>query len=123
VATCIHGFEPGQCLICQTLSPSQEESGGRRHNRRTAKAEARSHQDRLPAGAVEVVDSDDRPRGSRAASHILIAVVLVILAVIAFWVVAGVVFAVLRLVEILAVAIVAGVLGYRLGRVRGRQDH
>jgi hypothetical protein len=123
VATCIHGFEPGQCLICQTLSPSQEESGGRRHNRRTAKAEARSHQDRLPAGAVEVVDSDDRPRGSRAASHILIAVVLVILAVIAFWVVAGDDGDRQDLHEAQDGEHDAGVLGYRLGRVRGRQDH
>jgi hypothetical protein len=58
----------------------------------------------------------------RSGRHIAIAVLMVIAAVVAFWIVAGVVFALLRLLEIVIVAAVAGVLGYRLGRARGHRD-
>ncbi len=121
MAACIHGFQPGQCLICQTLASGQEQT---RKASRPSRAERRAAAEgpaRSAAGPVEVVDPP-RPRGGSTSTHILVAVIMVVLAVIAFWVVAGVVFALLRLLEIVIVAAVAGVLGYRLGRIRGHQD-
>jgi hypothetical protein len=41
----------------------------------------------------------------------------------AAWVVAGVVFALLHVLELVAVAGVAGWAGYRFGRYRGRREH
>jgi hypothetical protein len=38
------------------------------------------------------------------------------------WIVAGLVFALIHLIEIIVVAGVAGTLGYRLGHYRGRHE-
>jgi Flp pilus assembly protein TadB len=124
VATCIHGFESGQCLICQTLGPSTTSAST---GARPTRAERRAARDG-PSGAstsggpVEVLDAKRRAVAPRAGRHIAMAVLAVIIAVVAFWIVAGVVFALLRLLEIVIVAAVAGVLGYRLGRARGHRD-
>jgi Flp pilus assembly protein TadB len=121
MATCIHGFSPGQCLICQTLNPAEDG----RSRRRTATAErdpSPSGRRASRGGPVEVVD-DRRPSGPRrGTSHVLVAVAVIVLAIAAFWVVSGIVFALLRVLEILIVALATGMLGYRLGRARGRRE-
>jgi hypothetical protein len=49
-----------------------------------------------------------------------IVVVVILLVLAGFWI-AGVVFAILRLVEVVAAALVAGWIGYRIGLFRGRR--
>jgi Flp pilus assembly protein TadB len=124
VAPCLHGFEPGHCLICQTLGPSTSSSStGSRPTRSERRAGRDGHSSGVASGGpVEVVDARPRTVAPRSGRHIAIAVLMVIAAVVAFWIVAGVVFALLRLLEIVIVAAVAGVLGYRLGRARGHRD-
>jgi len=53
-----------------------------------------------------------------------VAIFLVVFALAAasVWVVAGIFFAIVRLIEVVIVAIVAGTLGYRLGHYRGRHQ-
>jgi Flp pilus assembly protein TadB len=121
MATCIHGFSPDQCLICQTLNPAKDG----RSRRRTATAErdpAYSGRRASRGGPVEVVDDRHPSRPRRATTNILIAVVVIVVAIAAFWVVSGIIFALLRLLEIVIVAVVAGLLGYRLGRARGHRE-
>ena len=103
--TCPHGFAPGSCLICQTLSLPASRPGAASPER----------------PQVEVL-TDRRPRrrgaglGVRATG---VAVVLVV-AALAVWWVAAAVWALLRIVELVAVAVVFGYSGWKLGVRHGR---
>jgi hypothetical protein len=119
MATCPHGFAPGQCLICRTLEQSPSPAAGPRRGRAERRA---AHREAVPGGPVEVVGGRPRTPARRATTHILVAIVVIAVAVAAFWVVAGLVSALLHLAEILVAAGIAGVLGYRLGRARGHRD-
>lgn len=102
--TCAHGLAASQCLICATLG-------------RTGTAPAASAGHRLPAGGPA-----PEPAGRRRGSvTVHVAGVMVALAAIGLvvWLVAGVVFALLHILELVAVAAVAGWAGYRIGRLRG----
>lgn len=116
--TCIHGYAPGQCLICQTL----QGAGGKD---RPTKEKGRS-----PAGPATVaplptrvrpdtVVADAPPRGSFAGRAIVAFLIIAVVALVAVWAI-GVAYAVLRAIELLAVALVAGWIGYRVGLYRGR---
>jgi hypothetical protein len=98
--TCGHGLPAADCLICRTLpaSPGGSPSG--------------------PAGGRA-----ERPAIRRSIGmHVTgVAVGIVVIGLIA-WVVAGAVFAILHIVEILLVAAAAGWAGYRLGHFRGRRS-
>lgn len=87
--TCPHGLPPSECLICPTL----------------------------PQAAAGQPAPVRRPRGGT----IHVAGVVVAIAVIGLvaWAVAGIVFAVLHVLELAAVALAAGWAGYRLGHYRG----
>jgi Flp pilus assembly protein TadB len=95
--TCIHGFAPGTCLICGTLA-------------------GRPSPPLRPDAIVAPRERRSSGVGLRVAGFLTIAVV----ALIAVWIVAGFVFAVLRILEVVAVAVVAGGLGWRLGVRHGR---
>jgi len=70
---------------------------------------------------VEVVDG--RPRGRLTPARRTVAVlVTAVVAIAAVWLVAGAVFALLRLLEVFVVAAATGVIGYRLGRARGHRE-
>jgi len=74
---------------------------------------------------VSVVEPGREPRrrlGRPLATAVLVIVALIAV-VAAVWVVVGVVFAVLRLIEVVAVAVAAGWIGYRVGHWRGRHGH
>ena len=58
-------------------------------------------------------------RGSHGRLHLATAAVAIILIGVVAWLVAGVVFAVLHVLELIAVAVVAAWGGYRLGHWRG----
>ena len=96
--TCPHGLPATECLICPTL----------------AKGTAPSM---TPAPA---------PAGSRVPArrfvglHLAGVVVAVIVIGLVAWAVAGIVFALLHVLELAAVALAAGWVGYRVGHYRGR---
>jgi heme/copper-type cytochrome/quinol oxidase subunit 4 len=69
-----------------------------------------------------VVDDQPRLGRGRGPTHLLTVLAAVVLALIAFWVVVGVVHALFRLVEVAVVAVVAAYLGYRVGRTRGHHE-
>jgi lysylphosphatidylglycerol synthetase-like protein (DUF2156 family) len=95
---CPHGLTTGTCLICQTLTPSP-----------SARA--------LP-------EDDRRPPRRRSfgvgATLAVLAVVAVAGLLVVSWV-AAFAWAVIRLVELVAVALVAGWVGWRLGVRHGRR--
>ena len=95
-ALCPHGLPASECLICPAL----------------------------PAAApVPEVAQVPQPRGSRFILHAAGVVAAIALIGVAAWVVAGVVFALLHVLELVAVGAVAGWVGYRLGHFRGSRDH
>ncbi|MBO0692250.1 MAG: hypothetical protein J2P58_05085 [Acidimicrobiaceae bacterium] len=112
---CVHGNDPRTCIVCQTLREVDSLSGtstGNRQARTAAPLDLTSRGDRTPA-------SGD---GHRFGFHVAVFAAVLIAAAISVWFVAGVVFAFIRVIEVLLVAVVAGTLGYRLGRVRGRRE-
>jgi hypothetical protein len=111
--TCIHGFPPGQCLICQTLQGSKDQ--GRRRGGPAAVTGQPT-----PVRPDAVLTERAAPRRSLAwrAGGLLLAVALVVL--LAGWI-AGLAFTILRTVELLLVAAAAGWVGYRIGLYRGRR--
>ncbi len=133
MAQCPHGFTPEDCLICATLASSRERHSGNgpavavedRDRGDGGRRRSWSHHDpERGAEAVTVVEPGRDP--SRRLGRPLATAVLVIVALIAVvaavWVVVGVVFALLRLIEVVAVAVAAGWIGYRAGHWRGRHD-
>ena len=97
--TCPHGLTTTTCLICETLRPSRSGSAG-------------PDDDRRPA----------RRRRSLAVGPTLAVLVVVAVAgvLVASWV-AAFAWAVIRVVELVAVALVAGWVGWRLGVRHGRR--
>ena len=119
MATCAHGLPSGQCLICSTLGTTTDE-------RRTAA---------IPAGPAQLVGSagearaaarraraSARARPRRVAPRLVGGLLaLVVVALLGWWIL-GVVWAVLRLVELVAIGVGCGYLGYRVGVVSGRHQ-
>ena len=102
--TCAHGLAPSQCLICATLGRSATSpTGGAGHP--------------VPAAGM-APEPAARRRGSVAVQVAGVVVALAAIGLVA-WLVAGVVFALLHILELVAVAGVAGWVGYRIGRLRG----
>ena len=93
-ATCPHGLPRGTCEICRVMAP---EAAPVLH----AKARRPERRGSLPGGLVTL------------------AVVAVVGFVVVGWVVAAF-FAVLRILELVAVAAVSGWVGWKLGVRRGR---
>ena len=124
-STCIHGFAPGTCLICQTLqggatTATKEAPGGNgaKRGRRPDPARAPAA---VPVRPDAVIKGDGR-RGSGLGIKLLGLLVLAVVAVIGVWIVVGFVLAVLRIVELIAAAVVAGWIGWSLGVRHGRRS-
>jgi Flp pilus assembly protein TadB len=113
---CIHGYDPGSCVICSTLGSAPPRDTTRRR-RRTPGTGAAARVEVLRTGAAQ------RRHGGRLGVHALALVGVLVLAGLSFWLVTSIVYAVVRLAELVVVAGVAGALGYRVGRARGRRDH
>ena len=93
-ATCPHGLSRDKCQICQVLEPTA-----------------------VPAGR-----SGPRPARERAGlggNLAVVAIVAVVGFVVLGWVVAAF-FAVVRIIELLAVALIAGWVGWKLGVQQGK---
>lgn len=113
--TCPHGYPPQSCLICQTLGGRQSPPAGTatedRPRRRGGRPGRQGEVTTVAAGAPV-----------RSWTPSLLGIVVAVLAgLVLLWFVAGVVWAVLRLVELLAAVVVAGWAGYRLGVRHGRR--
>jgi hypothetical protein len=122
--TCIHGFAPGTCLICQTLAPGTKVKEPKQ-SRREAKAEAKRVAS-TPVPAVRTAPPVARPApapppGSTGV-RVLGVLFLVVLAFLAFWWVLHFVLGVLHVLEIFAAAALAGYVGYRIGVHQGRRS-
>lgn len=133
MALCSHGFAPDDCLICATLASSAKKGLGNGpavavEDRDRGESGRRSWPHRDPGRrgeAVSVVEPGPPPRHRerRPLATALLVVVALIAVVAGVWLVAGVVFALLRIIEVVAVAVAAGWIGYRVGHWRGRHGH
>jgi hypothetical protein len=119
--TCAHGNDPSTCSVCTTLAEIDALSvtpaasaGGRRRRGGAATGQP-------TAARVDIITGKDRPATRRSfGTHVALFVVVLAVAAASVWIVSGIVFAFIRLLEIVVVAAVAGTLGYRLGHHRGR---
>jgi len=137
-ATCIHGFAPGSCLICQTLdggsgskkvdspSPKVATTVATGHGVATSRA-GRQGRQRVadgpgPVRPDRVLAPRDGRHSSGAAVKVVGAVAVLGIAALFAWLVVGFVFGILHLVEIIVLAGAAGWVGYQVGRVKGRHE-
>jgi hypothetical protein len=121
--TCIHGFTPDSCLICQTLQPAPARTKAPKAGRRGAlersaapPSAAVARPDAIITGPVE--HRSRLPLSFRIGVGLLL---LVFVSLALFWVI-GIVYAALRLVELVATALVAGWAGWKLGVHHGRSQ-
>jgi hypothetical protein len=133
---CIHGNDPSTCSVCQTLADIDALSGppgsgkGRGGRVRPPQVDGGGGRFRRPrtdggerAGRVDILTGRGRPASTRSVgTHVAIFVVVLVVAAASVWIVSGLVFALIHLIEIIVVAGVAGTLGYRLGHYRGRHE-
>jgi hypothetical protein len=119
MATCHHGYEQDQCLICQALGLTTTATAGQGEATRRRWLPGRGGTATAPV-ARPVATPAVRPR--RPAATLALIAVVAVAALLAVWVVIGAVFAILRIVEIVAVAVAAGWVGYRVGHWRGRHE-
>ncbi len=129
---CGHGFPAADCLICETLGtgparsttagPSRAATGGER-TRTANRAQPRPDLDGGPT-PVEIVRPAPSGEGRRRpiGRQLVMLVVALIVLVLVGWFLIGAVLAIARLIELIAVALVAGWVGYRLGHFRGRHQ-
>jgi Flp pilus assembly protein TadB len=130
--TCIHGFDPGTCLICQTLQVSPktatkqaagpDQGGEGRRGRRAAKAAQSLERPAAPMPVrPDAVLPAKKDGGSGLGLRVMGILFLIILAAVAAWFVFGLVIHILHIVELIAVALGAGWLGWKLGVHHGRR--
>jgi hypothetical protein len=123
--TCLHGFDPAQCLICRTLGTDARPTATAEvpKNRRGERSGPPS-----PVGGASPARPDvvyapspagtERPHRSLTGTLLLAAMVLLAIGA-AVWILSGVVFTVLHVLELLVVAAAAGWVGYRIGHYKG----
>lgn len=126
-AVCPHGFAPAECLICQTLGtkPQVQVEGGRRGKGGAGDAIGRSsppERGQRPDQPNAVYPpGTSRPTRSLSSYAAMALIGVIVFAVVA-WFLAGAVFAILRVLELLVVAGLAGWVGYKVGHYRGRHS-
>ncbi len=126
---CAHGFPEGECLICRTLGTAPA-TGKATMTRVAPPAELSTLL--APTRAGPMVSARDKAaepvtepagRGRRAGKRRLFWPVVAAIAVgaVAVWVFAGIFLFALHVAEYVALALVAGWVGYRIGHARGRR--
>ena len=111
--TCIHGFAPDGCLICRTLATGE--------GRTTQLADQPPPYRSLPSPArpdAVRLQPPSRHRRSFAGSVVLILAALLAVGA-AAWILVGLVFTVLHVLELIAVGAGCGWVGYKIGHFRG----
>ena len=130
--TCNHGFAPADCLICRTLGTTtppttsvEAPPNRQRHPEVPLPTEIHSPPARLDKTTPASPPPSDAPRRRRGRGGSLVLALMVLLAIgAAIWILVGVVFTLLHVLELIAVAAGAGWVGYRIGHFRGsRHPH
>jgi len=126
---CVHGLAADDCTICRTLARDRPDEpiaatsvdarqGATLLGRPGGSLAGRVDRLRSPT-AVAAGDDHHRHR----AWSLLLVVALLVAAGVAAWVLVGVVFTILHLLELVAVGVGAGWAGYRIGHYRGSRQH
>jgi hypothetical protein len=121
---CIHGFAPGTCLICQTLEGPGASTTTKEAPPGPAALSVRRSAVDLPDTRRAGRDIATEGRSRQGRSHrprLLGLAVLVVLALVGAWIVLHLVFAVLHILELVAVGLIAAYLGYLVGVFHGRR--
>jgi len=100
--TCPHGLDRGTCLICSTLGLAPD---------RTT----------VPAGPAEVITHRARP-ARRVRVGVIGGLLLVLGALVAVWLVLGLLWSLVRGAELVLVGALCGYVGYRVGVLVGRHQ-
>ena len=111
-ATCLHGLEPGTCLICQTLATRPSPP---------AKSDRCGRSGRSPRSLPPLGPEDRGPERPARRFSVAGALALVLATVVVAWVVVAALWTTFRVVELALVAAAAGWLGWRLGVWHGRR--
>lgn len=118
---CPHGLDPAQCLICKTLGTSSRSTVTEEPPRARSRFGDRTQRaDVQRPDVVYAPPPSAKPRN--LGMHMILVILAVVLLALAAWMIAGLVFAVLHLIELVLVAAAAGWAGYRLGHFRGSRD-
>jgi hypothetical protein len=123
VPNCPHGFPEGECLICRTLGTGPEK-GKATKTKGAGPPEAATLLTPLRGGPM-VAAREQGPgperhgHGKRGLFWPILGVIVV--GAVVVWLAAGVFATALHIVTYVAVALVAGWAGYRLGHARGRR--
>ncbi|HLI00301.1 MAG TPA: hypothetical protein VKV06_05910 [Acidimicrobiales bacterium] len=141
---CIHGFAPGQCLICSTLQSGDQSAAGQQTATRAAAPapapaassapvltatpspaptrHSRSHESRGAAQPAPAPGRSPRPHG-RTFTEVLIILALIAAAVIAIGLSTEIIRGLIHILEVAFVGVVAGTIGYGAGRLHGAMRH
>jgi hypothetical protein len=126
VANCAHGFPQNECLICQTLgsSPAQATATKTKVAKPAEPVAALSNGRSSPALATRDADNAPATRRSGGGMGMFWAIlVAVVVGGLVIWAFAGLLSVAFRIAEFVALALVAGWVGYKLGHARGRRGH
>lgn len=122
---CAHGFPEGDCLICRTLGTGPQR-GRATKTKVAAQPEIATLLTPVRAGPM-VATREQGPEPGRDGSgkrRLFWPVVgAVVVGAVAVWVFAGIFATALHIAAYVAIALVAGWAGYRLGLARGRRHH
>jgi hypothetical protein len=123
---CIHGFGAADCLICHTLGTTArpttvgEAPKNRRRHREVRPLPPDVPSPRARPDMVDAPSPSGTRRRHRSLGGSLMFSLMVLLAIgAAVWILVGVVFTVLHVLELVAVAAGAGWVGYRIGHFKG----
>lgn len=124
--SCIHGLDPADCLICRTLAAdprptvTAEATGtGLRHREvKVSPSETSAPIARAGRAPSPSLSGNRRRHHGPAGSLLLVLVVLLAIGA-ATWILAGTFSLALHVFELVAVAVGAGWVGYRIGHFRG----
>jgi hypothetical protein len=137
MANCAHGFPQGECLICKTLGSSPAQSTATKTKPAKTKpvksngavpAEMLQTSVALPNGRATLSTRGPEPsstggRGGGGMGTLWAILVAIVVGGLLVWALAGVLSVAFHIVEYVAIALVAGWLGYKLGHARGRRGH
>jgi hypothetical protein len=101
--TCPHGLDSGTCLICSTLGLAPDRAP-------------------VPTGRAEVIATGGRPPRRRPRVGLVGGLVLVVAALVAVWLLIGLLWSLVRGAEIVLVGALCGYVGYRVGVLVGRHQ-
>jgi len=118
-------MESSQCLICQTLGMTPSPGVSTKESKEPRGRSAKRNQNPPVARPDLVYDPPRAPAGrSRSLGwHVGLVIAAVLAIGIGVWLIAGIVLALLHVVELVAVALAAGWAGYRIGKHRGAKPH